>query len=294
MEAGTAPVEVEEPPEHFYTKEEWLRRMEGVDLFESDVQNVVLNFLTVHGFQEAAEAFMEEAHIAPDRLQGLPLNSVGRRSEVRLALLSDQLPRATEILNELDEGILAQNPALHFRLKQQQLFKHIMEGNVDVAIEFAQTEVAPFAQERCPDMLPLLEETMGFLAFVDLTCPEAVKKAEKLAVKTSSAKAADEAILKHYDMQQESTLENLMKNLKWSQKNLEKYPGVRFPKIDELGDPKLIEPELPATQGKARRKRSIGTSILRRARVSAAQLLDKEFGTFLGSYRESGASSWQV
>lgn len=61
-------------------------------------------------------------------------------------------------------------------------------------------------------------------------------------------------------MQQESILENVIKNVRWSQESLEGTQGVRFPKIQDFGEATLVEPKALGPS-KARRKRSIGTSV---------------------------------
>ena len=69
-----------EEPSFVIPTESWLEKMDGVEMYEADLHNVILNFLTVHGFQNAAEEFVKEARLESD----IPLQSVGRRSEVRL------------------------------------------------------------------------------------------------------------------------------------------------------------------------------------------------------------------
>ena len=120
----------------------------------------------------------------------------GRRSEVRIALMRDDVDEAIRILNELDSDILLQNPDVHFRLKQQQLLQIIRDGQVDAAITFAREKLGPFVQQD-QSLLPLLEDTMGLLAFSDLTKPGAQAQLEKLAPqKGETSSRVDSAILR--------------------------------------------------------------------------------------------------
>lgn len=226
--------EATDDPGYLIPTEKWLEKMDEVELYESDLHNVILNFLTVHGFQQAAEEFVKEARLESD----IPLQSVGRRSEVRIALMRDDVEEAIRILNELDTEILKSNPDVHFRLKQQQLLQVIRDGKVDEAITFAREKLGPFVQQD-QSLLPLLEDTMGLLAFNDLSKPGAQAQLEKLAPqKGETSSRVDSAILRYYDMQQESVLENILKNVVFSQKALTSK-NVTFPRVTEFAQPRL-------------------------------------------------------
>ena len=96
----------------------------------------------------------------------------------------------------MDPQILLTNPDVHFRLKQQQLLQIILAGNVTEAIEFARVKLGPFVQED-QELLPLLEDTMGLLAFGDLNKPGAKAQLEKLAPqKSDTSSKVDSAILR--------------------------------------------------------------------------------------------------
>mmetsp|Transcript_102463 Transcript_102463/g.235070 ORF Transcript_102463/g.235070 Transcript_102463/m.235070 type:complete len:194 (+) Transcript_102463:1624-2205(+) len=126
------------------SREEWLRKLDCADLFESDIHNVVLNYLAVQGFQDAAEAFAAEAQLQPE----VPLDSVGRRAAIRQSVLAGDVQGAISILQALDGSILLSFPEVHFRLRQQQLCKIIADGEVERAIEFARQVVLPFVDEN--------------------------------------------------------------------------------------------------------------------------------------------------
>ncbi|CEM11261.1 unnamed protein product [Vitrella brassicaformis CCMP3155] len=214
-----------------YSKEDWLQRLKSVELYESDIHEVILNFFTVHGFQDAAEELMKEAQLRTE----MPMTSIGRRQEIRQALLRGDIPTVMSTLDDLDREILRRNPEVRFQLKQLQLFKIIQDGNTLEAIDFAQTHLAPEVTEH-PQLLPRLEETMALLAFGDLKSPEAQRLAEGLMEREEAARAVDDAILEFYSIHQESTLESLLKNCKWTQRQLTEGKGCVFPTLVDAAE----------------------------------------------------------
>mmetsp|Transcript_102465 Transcript_102465/g.235091 ORF Transcript_102465/g.235091 Transcript_102465/m.235091 type:complete len:235 (+) Transcript_102465:1624-2328(+) len=190
------------------SREEWLRKLDCADLFESDIHNVVLNYLAVQGFQDAAEAFAAEAQLQPE----VPLDSVGRRAAIRQSVLAGDVQGAISILQALDGSILLSFPEVHFRLRQQQLCKIIADGEVERAIEFARQVVLPFVDEN-PAMLPQLEHAMGLLAFREAS-NSAFGETVSAVAREELADEVDEAILRFYDVQKEATLENILKHIK--------------------------------------------------------------------------------
>ncbi len=105
---------------------------------------LVLNFLAIEGFKDAAETFAKEAQMA------LPthLDHIQHRMDIRNAIQTGHIDQAVMLLNNLNPDILETNPALYFHLQQQKLIEFIRNGEVMQAIEFAQEELAPRGEEN--------------------------------------------------------------------------------------------------------------------------------------------------
>ena len=76
---------------------------------------------------------------------------------IRNAVQCGEIQQAIERTNAVDPAILAGDPELSFKLKQQQLVELIRSGGVEEALAFAQAELSPLAaggpapsQGACP------------------------------------------------------------------------------------------------------------------------------------------------
>ncbi|KAK4048058.1 hypothetical protein OIO90_005959 [Microbotryomycetes sp. JL221] len=142
------------------TPEEWSNRLAGVDISKHDLNAIIANYLFTEGYSAAAENFTREANIEPP----IDLESIESRMSIRRAVQSGNVEQATIMVNELDPEILDTNPTLHFHLLQLQLIELIRHGQINEALMFAQSELAPKGQEN-PQFLKELERTMALLAF---------------------------------------------------------------------------------------------------------------------------------
>ena len=67
---------------------------------------------------------------------------------IRNAVQCGEIQQAIERTNAVDPAILAGDPELSFKLKQQQLVELIRSGGVEEALTFAQAELSPLAEGR--------------------------------------------------------------------------------------------------------------------------------------------------
>ena len=65
---------------------------------------------------------------------------------IRNAVQCGEIQQAIERTNAVDPAILAGDPELSFKLKQQQLVELIRSGGVEEALAFAQAEPSPLAE----------------------------------------------------------------------------------------------------------------------------------------------------
>lgn len=189
--------------------------------------------------------------------------------EIKRAVQSGQVVAATELVNELDPEILDRNPALHFHLLQLRLIELIRNSKIAEAIQFAQSDLAPRAEE-IPQFLKELEKTMTLLAFempkmLDSSGPASASsssistpsldtkgKAKAVPVITmpaqiasllepsqrlNTAKELNEAILTSQSHRSESKLPDLLKLQAWGSTMLAEKGD--FPKWDLR---ELLEP----------------------------------------------------
>ncbi|CDI80552.1 CTLH domain-containing protein, related [Eimeria acervulina] len=168
---------------------DWMRKLGEAEVFESDLQHLILNYLTINGLAGPAEEFIKEARIDPQ----MPLHCIDCRAKIREAILSGQTDEAIRQIGFIDPN-----------------------GDPEEAIDFAQQRLAPCVKE-CPHLLPQLEEVMALLAFTDLSCPEAQRLIGGMEQREETARRIDEAILDLYRIEQESALELLTKNVLFSQ-----------------------------------------------------------------------------
>eukprot|EP00921_Rhytidocystis_pertsovi_P020872 GHVQ01033239.1.p2 GENE.GHVQ01033239.1~~GHVQ01033239.1.p2 ORF type:complete len:406 (-),score=52.49 GHVQ01033239.1:3608-4825(-) len=193
-------------------REAWLKRLTAVEVFEGDLQSVIMNYLTVHGYEKAAEAFSNEAETQPE----MPVGCIGPRKRIREAVLGGDIETAISLINQIDSKILDDNPELSFRLKQQQLQQLIEKGDTSAVIEFAQQQLAPCVKMH-PDLLPELERSMSLLFFNDLSSKGAQKLVGGVDQREGAANIIDDVILDFFNIEKVSRIEMMVKNLIWSQ-----------------------------------------------------------------------------
>eukprot|EP00126_Sphaerothecum_destruens_P009418 Sdes_comp20502_c0_seq5m14981 len=123
---------------------EWQKRLSKVKIQKSELNKLVMNYLVIEGYKDAAEKFMKESGEAPS----LDLASIEERMKIREAVQHGNISRAIELVNDLNPEILDMNPQLYFHLQQQTLIELIRENRIEEALNFAQEELAPRGEEN--------------------------------------------------------------------------------------------------------------------------------------------------
>jgi hypothetical protein len=118
---------------------------------------------------------------------------------------------------------------LYFKLQQQKLIEFIRQGRIPEALQFAQDELAPRAEES-PEFLSDLEWTMALLVF-DSTPnpPTAIADLLSPAQRMKTAGEVNAAILESLSQGKEVKLMGLLKLLCWGETMLEEK--AEFPKV---------------------------------------------------------------
>ncbi|OEH77738.1 btb poz domain-containing protein [Cyclospora cayetanensis] len=180
-----------------FTMSSWVRKLGEAEVFETDMQHLILNYLTINGLVGPAEEFIREARIDPQ----MPLHCIDCRAKIREAILAGRTEDAIRQISCIDPMLLNADAEVTFLLHKQQLLRLIEAGDPELAIDFAQQNLAPCVKE-CPHLLPQLEEAMTLLAFNDLNCPEAQRLIGGMEQREKTAKRIDEAILDLYRIEQ--------------------------------------------------------------------------------------------
>ncbi|KAK9897862.1 hypothetical protein P389DRAFT_169877 [Cystobasidium minutum MCA 4210] len=157
---------------------DWQNRLNDVNVSKGDLNRLVMDYLVVEGYKEAAENFARESGMLSDSSNNvMDFESIHNRMVIRNAIQSGDIVDAIERVNDFDPEILDNNPALYFQLQQQRLIELIRQKKIEEALIFAQEELAPRGEEH-PEFLNDLESTMTLLAYdVDLAAIEAKYRA---------------------------------------------------------------------------------------------------------------------
>lgn len=203
---------------------------------------MILNYLVIEGFKEAAEEFIEESGLDEfEEVKQLDLGSIEYRLKVRQAIQGGQISSAVRELNNFDPEILDTNPSVYFHLKLQEFLEMIRsfrdsgdEGSTCIdkvmgAIDFARENLAPIAQEQAGGKyLEELEDAMSLLAAeMGATWPSASLLLPEHRLKT--AKEVNSAILSSQAQPEVSKLPEILGLLQWAQNKLEER--AVFPKL---------------------------------------------------------------
>jgi hypothetical protein len=184
-----------------------------------------MNYLVIEGYKEAAERFARESNATP----GGELAAIEERMQVRSAIQRGDISGAVDRINDLDPELLDRHPRIAFHLTQQLMIEQIRKGDMDSALEYAQSELAPRAA-RHPEFLRELERTMTLLVMEkgDLADP---------AHRVKIANEVNSALLAMQSQENASKLPILLRLLHHLQGTL--GGRVSFPKIVDLNSAKF-------------------------------------------------------
>ncbi|KNC82732.1 hypothetical protein SARC_04974 [Sphaeroforma arctica JP610] len=141
-------------------QKDWQERLDNTEVDKNDLRHIVMNYLVIEGYKDAAESFRDESGVDPE----LDLSSIADRMKIRNAVQSGDITTAKGLVNDLNPEILDTNTLLYFHLQQQHLIELIRENRIDDAIDFAREELAAKSEES-PNLLEELERTMSLIAF---------------------------------------------------------------------------------------------------------------------------------
>ncbi|KAF9436018.1 hypothetical protein BGZ76_005007 [Entomortierella beljakovae] len=214
------------------SKDEWNARLADVHVDRDDLNKLIMNYLIIEGYKDAAEKFSQESGAKPP----VKLESIQDRMIVRTAIQRGNIEEAIERVNDLNPEILDTNPKLFFHLQQQRLIEYIREGRIMEALEFAQEELAPRGEEN-PEFLSELERTMSLLAF-ELNGPSPVSDLLTPAQRQKLASELNSALLLSQSQEKDPKLPALLKMCWYAQQQLDER--CTFPKIKDFTKAELV------------------------------------------------------
>ncbi|KAK8865626.1 hypothetical protein IAR55_000770 [Kwoniella newhampshirensis] len=146
-----------------FDQRQWDGELGKADISKHDLNALVFDYLLIEGFSDAAVEFARETGLPHD----VDHEKIQERMAIREAVEDGRVEEAVRRVNELDPEILDTNPPLLFHLHLLRLIELIRSDDIDSALSFATTELAPRGAQN-PEFLADLERTMALLAFPDL------------------------------------------------------------------------------------------------------------------------------
>ncbi|KAM9989649.1 hypothetical protein ACTFIY_005676 [Dictyostelium cf. discoideum] len=211
------------PQKKVISTSEWDDKLAEVNISKSDLNKLVMNYLVIEGYQEAAAKFQEESSTQTT----VDLASIADRMAIRSAIQCGDIEKGIEIVNDLNPEILDTNPQLYFHLQQQKLIELIRKGMTAEALKFAQDELAPQGEEN-NKFLEELEKTISLLVFED-TAKSPLSSLLDHSQRQKTAGELNSAILLSQSQDKDPKLPTILKLLKWAQTQLDSkciYPKI--------------------------------------------------------------------
>ncbi|KAI0193831.1 ran binding protein in the microtubule-organising centre [Astrocystis sublimbata] len=230
--SSTATLSVTHPVKHPF-----IQRVEDVQTPKSDINALILDYLTVAGYPNAAAKFSSEANLPPQQ----PTFAIQQRSIIRNYIQRGEIENAILELNEVSPSILDNDDMLLFALRRLQLVELIRvcnnstERDITAALQFAQTKLGPQAVTR-PEFLEALENTMSLLVFPkDDSLDPSISALLEPSLRREVADQVNQAILDHQNQRKQTAIQQLAQMRVWSEEATRKETKKDLPRIIELG-----------------------------------------------------------
>ncbi|CAM9912500.1 unnamed protein product [Pylaiella littoralis] len=208
------------------TSAEWDLRLKQCEVAKGDLNELVMNFLVVEGYRDAAENFVQESGTEAK----VDLATIEERVAIRKAMMQGDVVQAMELANDLDPTILDRDRELRFGLLKQRLLELVRLGDADAALSFAAERLAPEGA-RDPAMLRQIEEAVTLLAYEDAaSCP--LSGLLDMEQRQASAGRLNAAVLQSQQQEKGPWLPDLLRQLVYTQNALSET--VEFPRIEGI------------------------------------------------------------
>ncbi|KAI1322926.1 ran binding protein in the microtubule-organising centre [Xylariaceae sp. FL0255] len=218
-------------------KHAFVRQVEEVKTPKSDINTIILDYLTVAGYSNAAAKFSAEANLQPQQ----PTPAIQQRQNINAFILGGEIENAINELNEIDPSILDNNSHLHFALLRLQLVELIRECNcspdrdITAALEFAKSQLGHRATTS-PKFLQDLEQTMSLLVFPqDDNLNPSLSALLQPGLRREVADQVNQAILDSQSLRKETAIRQLVQLRAWSEDIVRRETKKDLPSKIELG-----------------------------------------------------------
>ncbi|KAL6881485.1 CTLH/CRA C-terminal to lish motif domain-containing protein [Trichoderma novae-zelandiae] len=219
------------------------RRVEGVKSPKNDINALILDYLTMEGYPNAAARFSKEANLKP--LQDT--SDIETRQEIQNCIHSGNIQAAIETLNEYDPEILDEDTALHFSLLRLQLVELIRAcnasgGDISPALKFATEQLGPRASTNRL-FLDDLETTMALLLFSPDKLEPQLAALLDPGLRREAADKVNKAMLEKQSIRRDAAIRQLVKMRAWAE-NAAREKGTSLPDRLDIG----LKGEEPSNQ----------------------------------------------
>jgi len=193
-------------------------RVEDIKPIKSDINALILDYLTTEGYPSAAAKFSKEANLRPNQEE----ESVKARQQIQHSIHLGSIQDAIEALNELEPLVLDNDPSLYFALLRLQLVELIRKcnctpgGDISPALRFATAELAPRAPAN-QDFLEDLERTMALLVFPNDNLEPQLAALLHPDLRRSVADRVNKAILVSQNQRRDAAIRNLVRLRAWAE-----------------------------------------------------------------------------
>ncbi|KAI1775718.1 CTLH/CRA C-terminal to lish motif domain-containing protein [Hypoxylon cercidicola] len=210
------------------------RQVEEVKTPKSDINALILDYLTLAGYPNAAAKFSTEANLSPHQHS----SAIEARQEIQAYIHRGDIENAIRTLNNHDPSILDKDEPLHFALLRLQLVELIRKaqpgGDIGPALEFAQTQLGPKAP-RTPQFLEDLEKTMSLLVFGHDKLDPSIAALLQPGLRREVADKVNKAMLQRQYQRRDAAIRHLVQMRAWSEETVRKEGKKDLPARIDLG-----------------------------------------------------------
>ncbi|KAI0127138.1 CTLH/CRA C-terminal to lish motif domain-containing protein [Xylariales sp. AK1849] len=217
-------------------KHAFMRHVEDVKAPKSDINALILDYLTMAGYPNAAARFSTEANLQPQQDH----ESILARQRIQTAIHKGDIQAAIDDLNDLDPEILDTDAALHFALLRLQLVELIRscnatpERDITPALDFATQQLGPRAPTS-PQFLEDLEKTMSLVVFSHDTLDPSLAALLKPDLRRHVADQVNKAVLQRETQRRDAAIRHLVQMRAWGEETVRKETKKDLPARISLG-----------------------------------------------------------
>jgi hypothetical protein len=204
--------------------EEWKQKISEIQIPKEDIDRLILEYLIREGYKECVDSYQRESNSQVE----LKFTSLDERASICQSIHEGKIDETIDKVKKLAPEMLQNETNLLFSLQLQKFIEIVRAGNIDLAIEFAQNELAFFG-EMSGKYLEEIERAMSLVVF-DLTEKHSNSDLLNVNQRYKIASELNSKILSNTSHSDDNKLTTLMKMLRWAQERLE--TKFVFPKLD--------------------------------------------------------------